>query len=79
MKVVLSNKSKVGIGRIVVDTNNKITKVNFSKVAKTGPVGLRDLYDVNRSGQQDGDVLVFVGNTSSYSIETLPKIDGGIF
>jgi hypothetical protein len=79
MKVVLSNKSKVGLGKVVVDTHNKIAKVNFTKAPVAGPLGLGDLNNVNVSGQRNGDVLVFNANTNSYIIETLPDIDGGIF
>ena len=77
MKVVLSNKSKVGLGKVVVDTHNKIAKVNFTKAPVAGPTALRNLTDVDVSHQKVGDVLVFDG--SKYVIETLPDIDGGIF
>lgn len=40
---------------------------------------MAELADVVTAGQQDGDVLVYQANTSSYNIKTLPKIDGGIF
>ena len=67
MKVILSNN------------NNKIAKVNFSRIAKVASVRLHDLRDVSTAGQKDGDVLVFHTNTNSYYIETLPDIDGGIY
>lgn len=72
MKVIISNKSKIGIGHVVVDNRNKITKINFSKIAKVGAVGLKDLYDVDRSTQQNGDVLAYNANTNSYYFESLP-------
>ncbi|CAB4124090.1 hypothetical protein UFOVP49_2 [uncultured Caudovirales phage] len=64
--------------KITVSKNNPIGKVNFAKVAKSGDVGIRDLYDVHAAGQQDGDILIYHSNTSSYYVETL-KLDGGIF
>lgn len=81
MKIVVSNKSKISTlpNRISVSTNNRIGKVTFGKVASVGSVGLGELYNVVTAGQQDGDVLVYQANTSTYVIKTLPKIDGGTF
>jgi hypothetical protein len=79
MNVVISNRSKIGLGKVVVTKNNPIGKVNFSKVARVGSVALTDLTDVSTAGQKDGDVLVYHTDTSSYIIQTLPKLDGGFF
>lgn len=79
MNVIISNRSKIGIGQVVVTKNNPIAKVNFNRVAKVSSVALDDLYDVNHSARQDGDVLVYHSNTSSYYIQTIPAVDGGIF
>jgi hypothetical protein len=79
MKVVISNKSKIGLGKVVVDTHNKVTKVNFSRVAKVSSILLNDLADVSVVGQKNGDVLVFDANTNNYIIETIPNVDGGIY
>ncbi len=66
MKVVVSNKNNVG-------------RVVFNKIAKVGSVQLSSLTDVNASGQQNGDVLVYNANTNTYIVQTLPKVDGGAF
>jgi len=81
MNVIISNRSKIGLGQVKVTTNNPIGKVNFGKVAKIAPgtIFLSSLSDVSEVGQQDGDVLVYNANTNTYAIETLPDIDGGIF
>ena len=80
MQVVISNKSKIGSpSKITIANDNKVGRVTYGKVAKVGYVGLTDLYDVVTTGQQDGDVLVYQANTSTYNIKTLPKVDGGIF
>jgi hypothetical protein len=65
--------------RVIVANKNDIGRVTFGKIAKIGSVGLQQLNNVVTQGQQDGDVLVYQANTSSYNIKTLPKIDGGIF
>jgi hypothetical protein len=47
MDIVISNKSKLGIGQVKVTNENPIAKVNFSKVSKlVGHVSLKDLTDV---------------------------------
>lgn len=81
MQVVVSNRSKLtkAPNRIVVQNINNVGRVTFGKIAKVGSVSLTELTDVVTTGQQDGDVLVYQANTSSYNIKTLPKIDGGIF
>jgi hypothetical protein len=81
MQVVVSNRSKLtkAPNRIVVQNINNVGRVTFNKIAKVGSVSLTELIDVVTAGQQDGDVLVYQANTSSYNIKTLPKIDGGIF
>jgi len=66
MKVVVSNKNNVG-------------RVVFNKIAKVGSVQLSSLTDVNASGQQNGDVLVYNANTNTYVVQTLPNVDGGAF
>lgn len=65
--------------RVVVTQNNTIGRVTFGKVARTGSISLTALSDVVATGQQDGDVLVYQANTSTYNIKTLPKIDGGTY
>lgn len=65
--------------RVVVSNKNNVGRVTFGKVAKLGSVSLLDLSDVGTTGQQDGDVLVYQANTSTYNIKTLPKVDGGTF
>lgn len=80
MQVVISNKSKIGSpSKITLANENKVGRVVFGKVAKVGSVGLSELNDVVTAGQQDGDVLVYQANTSTYNIKTLPKVDGGLF
>jgi hypothetical protein len=79
MNIVISNKSKIGIGRVVVSKNNPITKVNFSRVAHLKNFPVAGLTDVNDSAKTDNAVLVYSVNTNSYFIETLPSIDGGIY
>jgi uncharacterized secreted protein with C-terminal beta-propeller domain len=79
MKIVISNKSKLGLGHVIVSKKNPIAKVNFSRIARINnfPVsGLTDVSDINKT---DGAVLVYSANTNSYFIETLPAIDGGIY
>ena len=34
MNVVISNRSKAGIGKVEVSSNNQVGQVNFSKIAK---------------------------------------------
>jgi hypothetical protein len=81
MKIVISNKSKIGLGQVVVNNKNLIGKVNFSRIARviTNVHTLASIGDVNVIGQRDGDVLVYNANTNTYNIQTLPNIDGGIF
>lgn len=81
MQIVVNNKSKLGVTptRIVVSKVNNIGRVTFNKIAKVGSVSLTELLDVVTTGQQDGDVLVYQANTSTYNIKTLPRIDGGLF
>jgi hypothetical protein len=81
MNIVISNKSKIGLGRVKVTNNNPIAKVNFGKIAKITPgsILLSTLGDVNVTDQKNGDVLVYNSDTNSYYIETLPDIDGGTF
>jgi len=80
MKVVISNKSKLGIGKVVVSNKNPIAKINFSKATtstKHFPVsGLTDVVDLLK---QDGAVLVYNASTNTYYVEILPNIDGGTF
>lgn len=80
MQIVISNKSKIGSpSKITIANDNKVGRVTFGKIAKIGSVSLNDLSDVVSTGQQDGDVLVYQANTSTYNIKTLPKVDGGLF
>lgn len=66
MKVIVSNKNKVG-------------RVTFNKVAQVGTIGLAQLNDVSVAGQTEGDVLVYQSNTSTYVLKSLPKVDGGTY
>jgi hypothetical protein len=75
MKVVLSQNKL----RVSVANKNNIGRVTFGGVAKIGSVSLTQLSDVSTAGQVDGDVLVYQSATNSYSITTLPRIDGGSF
>lgn len=81
MQVIISNKSNLSSSpnRITVRNVNNISKVTFGKVASVAAIGLENLNNVVTSGQQDGDVLVYQANTSTYNIKNLPKIDGGAF
>lgn len=81
MKVVISNNSKLSSSpsRITVNNVNNIGRAVFGKITKAGQISLQELGDVVTTGQQDGDVLVYQANTSSYNIKTLPKVDGGAF
>jgi len=65
--------------KVVVSNRNNVGRVTFTKIAKVGAIQLSSLTDVNASGQQDGDVLVYNANTNTYIVQTLPKIDGGAF
>ena len=65
--------------KIVVSNKNNVGRVVFNKIAKVGSVGLDDIKDVVTVGSQEGDVLVYQGNTNTYNIKTLPKVDGGAF
>lgn len=66
MKVTISNKNNVG-------------RVTFGKVARVGTIGLGQVNDVITTSQQDGDVLVYQGNTSTYVLKPIPKLDGGTY
>lgn len=81
MQVVVSNKSRLSTApsRVTVRTVNNVGRVTFGKIAKVDSINLDELGDVITAGQQDGDVLVYQANTSTYNIKTLPKVDGGIF
>jgi len=81
MQVVISNKSKLTTlpNKITVSNVNNVGRVTFGKIAKVGSIGLEELYNVVTTGAQEGDVLVYQANTSTYNIKTLPKVDGGIF
>lgn len=87
-RISISNNNKVGRvsfsadskTRVALSNNNRVGKVTFNKIARIeDTVGLVDLFDVVTAGQQDGDVLVYQANTTTYNIKTLPKIDGGMF
>lgn len=65
--------------RVVVSNKNNVGRVTFGKIAKVGLVNFQDIGGIITLGQQDGDVLVYQANTSTYNIKTLPKVDGGLF
>lgn len=65
--------------KITVSNKNKVGRVTFGKVAKVGAVSLSQINDINVSGQQDGDILVYQANTSTYVVQELPKVDGGTY
>lgn len=65
--------------KIVVANRNNVGRVTFNKIAKVGSIQLASLTDVNTSGQQNGDVLVYNANTNTYVLQTLPRVDGGAF
>lgn len=75
MKVALSQNNL----RVAVANKNNIGRVTFGGVARIGTVNLTQLGDVSTAGQQDGDVLVYQSSTDSYTVMTLPRIDGGHF
>jgi hypothetical protein len=80
MNVVISNKSKIGLGQVVVTKNNPIGKVNFSKVAHLeSAVAMADITDVVATGVQTGDILIYNGTTHKYVFQVFPSIDGGTF
>jgi hypothetical protein len=81
MQVIISNKSRLTASpsRITVTNNNVIGRVTFEKVARVGSVSLGDLNNVDVTGQQDGDILVYQSNTNNYVVKTLPKVDGGTY
>jgi hypothetical protein len=79
MKIIISNKSKLGLKQVVVTKNNPVSKVNFSKVSRIASLSLGQLNDVSVAGASDGDVLVFNQANNTYVVEVLPKIDGGIY
>lgn len=66
MKVTVSNKNNVG-------------RVTFGKIAKVGTLSLGQLSDVVTTGQQNGDVLVYQANTSTYVLKAIPTLDGGTY
>jgi hypothetical protein len=66
MKVTVSNKNNVG-------------RVTFGKIAKVGTLGLGQLSDVVTTGQQNGDVLVYQANNSTYVFKPIPSLDGGTY
>jgi hypothetical protein len=66
MKVTVSNKNNVG-------------RVTFGKIAKVGTLSLGQLSDVVTTGQQNGDVLVYQANTSTYVLKSIPTLDGGTY
>lgn len=66
MKVTVSNKNNVG-------------RVTFGKIAKVGTLSLGQLSDVVTTGQQNGDVLVYQANTSTYVFKAIPTLDGGTY
>lgn len=76
MKVTLSNKTTA---KVTVKTVSKVGRVTFGKIAKVADVSLTQLSDINSVGQQDGDVLVYQANTSTYIVQALPKVDGGTY
>jgi hypothetical protein len=65
--------------KITVSNKNKVGRVTFGKVAKVGAVSFSQINDINVSGQQDGDILVYQANTSTYVVQALPKVDGGTY
>jgi len=65
--------------KIVVSNRNNVGRVTFTKIAKVGAIQLTSLTDVNTSGQQNGDVLVYNANTNTYVVQSLPRVDGGAF
>lgn len=65
--------------KITVSNKNKVGRVTFGKVAKVGAVSFSQINDINVSGQQDGDILVYQANTSTYVVQELPKVDGGTY
>lgn len=77
MQIVLKNRTGAS-STIKVENKNNIGRVTFSRIARISGK-LRDLTDVSIAGQKDGDVLVYNANTNNYIIQTLPRIDGGIF
>lgn len=83
MKVVISNKSKLGNpSKVVISNKNNVGRVIFGKITKidpNSPIRLEWLDNVDVSGQKDGDVLVYDASSSMYKIETLPRLDGGFF
>lgn len=76
MKITLANRTKA---QVTVSTVNKVGKVTFGKIAKVDDISLNQIGDVSAVGQQDGDVLVYQSNTSTYVVQTLPKVDGGTY
>lgn len=81
MKVTISNESKLGqLSKVKVSSNNNVGRVVFGKVTRSvNATGIATATDLDITGQQDGDVLVYHSNTDSYYIQTLPRIDGGIY
>lgn len=75
MKVVLAQNNL----RVAVANKNNIGRITFGGISKVGSVNLTQLGDVSTAGQVDGDVLIYQSATNSYSITTLPKVDGGSF
>ena len=80
MQVTISNKSKINFpNRITVSNVNKVGKVTFGKIAKVGTIGLGQLSDVVTTGQQNGDLLVYQANNSTYVFKQIANLDGGTF
>ena len=78
MNVVISNRSKAGIGKVEVSSNNQVGQVNFSKIAKlVGTLSLEQLSDVSTVGQTDKSFLVYNAANNNYMF--ISTLDGGMF
>jgi len=77
MKITVSNKNNVG--RVTFSNKNNVGRVTFGKVARIGSVNLGQLGDVVTTGQQNGDVLVYQANNSTYVFKAIPSLDGGTY
>jgi hypothetical protein len=65
--------------KITVSNKNNVGRVTFGKVARVGSLNLGQLGDVVTTGQQNGDVLVYQANNSTYVFKAIPSLDGGTY
>lgn len=85
INVVVAQKKQIHISTnamsTAIVTNNPVTLKGNPTLTSIGggASSLTQLTDVNISGEQDGEPLVYDEGTGKYVIKPLPLIDGGFF